>query len=63
MAKHALPSFRIAVVGAGAIGSYYGGKLANFGRDVHFLMRSDLREVRRSGLRIAAGLATSTWRK
>ena len=52
MAKHALPNFRIAVVGAGAIGSYYGGKLANFGRDVHFLMRSDLREVRRSGIRI-----------
>ena len=52
MAKHALPNFRIAVVGAGAIGSYYGGKLANFGRDVHFLVRSDLREVRRSGIRI-----------
>ena len=52
MAKHALPNFRIAVVGAGAIGSYYGGKLANFGRDVHFLMRSDLPEVRRSGIHI-----------
>ncbi|HSH40478.1 MAG TPA: 2-dehydropantoate 2-reductase [Chthoniobacterales bacterium] len=52
MAKHALPGFRIAIVGAGAIGSYYGAKLANFGRDVHFLMRSDLREVRRSGIRI-----------
>lgn len=52
MAKHALPNFRIAVVGVGAIGSYYGGKLANFGRDVHFLMRRDLREVRRSGIRI-----------
>ena len=52
MAKHALPNFRIAVVGAGAIGCYYGGKLANFGRDVHFLLRSDLREVRRSGIRI-----------
>lgn len=50
--RHALPNFRIAVVGAGAIGSYYGGKLANFGRDVHFLLRNDLREVRRSGIRI-----------
>ena len=50
--RHALPKFRIAVVGAGAIGSYYGGKLANFGRDVHFLMRSGLPEVRRSGIRI-----------
>lgn len=54
MGKHALPGFRIAIVGAGAIGSYYGAKLANFGRDVHFLMRGDLPEVRRSGLRIRA---------
>lgn len=51
-ARYILPDFRIAVVGAGAIGSYYGAKLASFGRDVHFLMRSDLREVRRHGLRI-----------
>ena len=29
--------FRIAVVGSGAIGSYYGAKLANAGSDVHFL--------------------------
>ena len=50
--RHALPNYRFAVVGAGAIGSYYGAKLANFGRDVHFLMRSDLQVVRRSGLRI-----------
>lgn len=52
MAKPLLPNFRIAVVGSGAIGSYYGTKLAYFGRDVHFLMRGDLREVRRFGLRI-----------
>ena len=52
MGKHALPNLRIAIVGAGAVGSYYGARLANFGRDVHFLMRSDLREVRRSGIRI-----------
>ena len=47
-----LPNFRIAVVGAGAIGGYYGAKLANAGRDVHFLMRGDLRGRRRAGLRI-----------
>src|SRR5216684_4450024 len=41
---------RIAVVGSGAIGSYYGAKLAYGGSDVHFLMRGDLNEVRRSGL-------------
>jgi 2-dehydropantoate 2-reductase len=50
--RHVLPNFRIAVVGAGAIGLYYGGKLARFGRDVHFLVRSDFEAVRKSGLRI-----------
>ncbi len=45
-----MDSFRIAVVGSGAIGSYYGAKLAYGGSDVHFLMRSDLDEVRRGGL-------------
>lgn len=43
---------KIGVVGSGAIGSYYGGKLAAAGRDVHFLMRGDLSEIRREGLRI-----------
>ena len=51
-ARYLLPNFRIAVVGAGAIGGYYGAKLAYFGREVHFLMRGDLREVKRFGLRI-----------
>ncbi len=51
-ARYLLPNFRIAVVGAGAIGGYYGAKLAYFGRDVHFLMRGDLRAVRRFGIRI-----------
>ncbi len=51
-ARYVLPNFRIAVVGAGAIGGYYGAKLAYFGRDVHFLMRGDLRDVRRFGLRV-----------
>lgn len=43
---------RIAVVGSGAIGLYYGGRLAAAGCDVHFLMRGDLSEIRRNGLRI-----------
>ncbi|MBA2413408.1 MAG: 2-dehydropantoate 2-reductase [Burkholderiaceae bacterium] len=51
-ARYLLPNYRIAVVGAGAIGGYYGAKLASFGRDVHFLMRGDLREVRRLGIQI-----------
>ena len=50
--RHKLPNFRIAVVGAGAIGLYYGGKLAQFGRNVHFLLRSDYETVRKRGLRL-----------
>lgn len=51
-ARYILPNYRIAVVGAGAIGGYYGAKLAYHGREVHFLMRGDLREVRRFGIRV-----------
>src|SRR5688572_19775745 len=43
---------RIAVVGAGAVGCYYGGLLARAGCDVHFLMRSYLAVVRAHGLTI-----------
>jgi len=45
---------KYAVVGAGAVGSYYGAKLARSGGDcdVHFLMRSDLEAVRKNGLTI-----------
>lgn len=50
--NHQLPNYRIAVVGAGAVGCYYGGRLAQFGRDVHFLMRGDYEHVKRHGLRI-----------
>ena len=41
---------RIAVVGSGAVGTYYGAKLAHGGSDVHFLMRGDLSEVQRDGI-------------
>ena len=50
--RHVLPNLRIAIVGSGAIGLYYGGKLAHFGRDVHFLLRSDYDAVRKRGLRL-----------
>lgn len=43
---------KIAVVGTGAIGSFYGGKLAYRGCDVHFLVRSGFAKIKRSGLRI-----------
>jgi 2-dehydropantoate 2-reductase len=49
-AKRAFP--RIAVVGAGAVGSYYGARLAQAGENVHFLVRSDLEAVRERGLHV-----------
>jgi 2-dehydropantoate 2-reductase len=41
---------RIAVVGSGAIGLYYGARLARAGAEVRFLMRGDLAAVRARGL-------------
>src|SRR5258708_19217031 len=43
---------RIAIVGAGAIGSYYGARLVQGGHDVHFLLRSDYDAVMHSGMTI-----------
>src|SRR5258707_12448704 len=43
---------KIAVVGCGAVGSYYGAMLCRDGRDVHFLLRSDYEVVRRRGVSI-----------
>lgn len=43
---------RVAVVGAGAIGSYYGARLAQAGCPVTFLLRSDYDVVSRQGLRV-----------
>ena len=43
---------RVAVVGSGAIGLYYGGRLAAAGEDVHFLMRSDWDVVSQNGLEV-----------
>ena len=40
---------RIAVVGAGAVGAYYGVRLAHAGEDVSFLLRSGLDAVRERG--------------
>lgn len=43
---------KIAVVGCGALGSYYGAKLSRDGQEVHFLLRSDFEFVRRHGVNI-----------
>lgn len=40
----------VAIIGSGAIGSYYGARLAEAGHDVRFLMRRDYEAVRESGL-------------
>ncbi|HAL70932.1 MAG TPA: 2-dehydropantoate 2-reductase [Verrucomicrobiales bacterium] len=45
---------RVAIIGAGAVGCYYGGRLAQHGHDVHFLMRSDYETVVRDGLHITS---------
>jgi 2-dehydropantoate 2-reductase len=43
---------KIAVIGCGALGSYYGAMLARAGHETHFLLRSDYEVVRRRGVRI-----------
>ncbi len=43
---------RIAVVGCGALGSFYGARLRRSGHEVHFLLRSDYEVVRAQGVRI-----------
>ncbi len=41
---------KYAVIGTGAIGGYYGSKLAKAGSEVHFLLHSDYEEVKQNGL-------------
>jgi len=43
---------KIAVIGCGALGSYYGAMLARAGHETHFLLRSDYDVARRDGVRI-----------
>ena len=43
---------KIGVIGAGAVGGFYGGKLCRTGEDVHFLLRGDYETVNSRGLRI-----------
>jgi len=43
---------KVAVVGCGAVGSYYGAMLCRAGEDVHFLLRTDYEVVRRQGVSI-----------
>lgn len=43
---------RYGIIGTGAIGGYYGGKLAHSGQEVHFLFHKDYEFVRENGLQV-----------
>ena len=44
----------VAIVGSGAVGLYYGARLASAGEDVRFLLRSDFAAISRDGLKVAS---------
>ncbi len=43
---------RYGIIGTGAIGGYYGAKLAHAGQEVHFLLHSDYEYVKQYGLQV-----------
>ncbi|MDI1319560.1 MAG: 2-dehydropantoate 2-reductase [bacterium] len=45
---------RIAIIGSGALGCYYGARLAKAGNDVHFLVRSGRAAIMARGIRVKA---------
>jgi 2-dehydropantoate 2-reductase len=45
---------RIGVIGAGALGLYYGAMLQRSGQDVHFLLRRDFDAISRKGLHVCS---------
>ena len=45
---------RFAIIGTGAIGGYYGAKLAASGADVWFVARSDAEQLRNGGLHVSS---------
>lgn len=48
-----LPFYKIAVVGAGGVGGYFGGKLALAGKDVTFIARGEhLKALQNNGLKV-----------
>jgi 2-dehydropantoate 2-reductase len=59
----ATPFLRIGIVGSGAIGAYYGARMALSGADVRFLMRGDLAAVlARGSIVIREGSGTAELR-
>lgn len=45
---------KIGIVGCGALGGYYGGRLSQAGHSVHCLLRSDYDHVSRHGIRVTS---------
>ncbi len=43
---------KYAVIGSGAVGGYYGARLAKAGYEVHFLFRHDAEHVRKNGISV-----------
>jgi 2-dehydropantoate 2-reductase len=54
---------RIAIIGAGALGCYYGARLAKAGEDVHFLARSGRAALTARGLKVKTPVERITVRK
>lgn len=46
---------KVAVIGSGAVGLYYGGRLQEAGHDVRYLARRDLEVLKEKGLQIESG--------
>jgi 2-dehydropantoate 2-reductase len=53
---------KIAIVGCGALGSYYGARLCLVEPEVHFLLRSDFATVRAQGVAVRSGSGDFTAR-
>lgn len=43
---------KYSIIGTGAIGGFYGGKLAKAGQEVHFLLHKDYEYVKQNGLQV-----------
>ncbi|MFZ5496500.1 MAG: 2-dehydropantoate 2-reductase [Verrucomicrobiota bacterium] len=54
---------RIAIIGAGALGCYYGARLVKAGEDVHFLVRSARAALTANGLKVKTPTERITARK
>lgn len=54
---------RIAIIGAGALGCYYGARLAKSGEDVHFLARSGRAALMARGIRVKTPTERITLKK